>query len=202
MKIFKNIRGISYNSPVILTFALISLAVLVIANITGSGVMRLLFSVHGNSWSWTDPFAYFRLIGHIFGHADFSHYTGNFIMILLIGPVLEEKYGSRRMTEMIFTTALITGLIFTIFIPNIALRGASGIVFTLILLSSFTNARTGKIPLTLIFAVIIYIGREVIAGMANATGITSDNISQLGHIIGAVCGLVFGIILNVTERNK
>jgi membrane associated rhomboid family serine protease len=202
MKFLKNFKGISYNSPVVLTFALISLAALILANVTRDWTTLNLFCVWGGSWSWTDPLAYFRLFGHIFGHGNFDHYTGNFILILLVGPMLEERYGSGRMAGMIFITGLLTGIIFTLFFPRVLLLGASGIAFMLILLSSFTNARTGKIPLTLIFAVVIYIGREVLAGLNDVLGIAPDRVSQLGHVIGAVCGLIFGFLYSKVQEKR
>jgi membrane associated rhomboid family serine protease len=73
------------------------------------------------------------------------------------------------------------------------LLGASGIAFMLILLSSFASSESGTIPVTFIFAGIIYIGGEILTGAKNITGISSDNISQLAHIIGGICGIAFGI---------
>jgi membrane associated rhomboid family serine protease len=188
---------ISYNAPVILTFALISLAALGISALTNGASNRLLFSVYGRSW--TDPLGYLRLFGHILGHANLNHYVSNFLIILLIGPIIEERYSSKQLAAMIAATALATGLFSALFQPNVALLGASGIAFMLILLGSFTNAKTGSIPLTMIFAIVIYIGREIVAGTANLMGITSDNISQITHIIGGVCGLIFGFALNRTH---
>ena len=57
----------------------------------------------------------------------------------------------------------------------------------LILLSSFVNTREGKIPLTLILIIFLFVGREII-GIVFA----KDNISQLTHIVGGLCGGIFG----------
>jgi uncharacterized membrane protein YdcZ (DUF606 family) len=56
----------------------------------------------------------------------------------------------------------------------------------LILLSSITNFQSGKIPLTFIFVVLIYLGQEVFNIMK------LDQVSQFAHIIGGVCGSIFG----------
>ena len=74
----------------------------------------------------------------------------------------------------------------TIFSKNRCL-GASGIVFMLIVLSSFTNIQAGKIPITLILIFIFYIVNEFMDGL-----LKKDNVSQMGHIIGAICGCFFG----------
>ncbi len=174
-----------YNSPVILTFALISFAVLIVNTLTGGTLNTMLFSVYRSGWA--SPMQYIRMVTYVFGHADFSHYIGNFTIILLVGPMLEEKYGSKPLMKMMLVTAIVTGLIQVIFFPGTALLGASGIAFMLILLSSFANYEKGKIPLTVILVAIIYLAGEVVDGL-----FVKDNISQMGHIIGGLCGGAFG----------
>ncbi len=188
MFIFKRIR---YNSPVILTFTLLALAVLLLGMATGGVSTQLLFMVYRSPL--TDPLTYVRLFGHVLGHANFAHYFGNFLLILLVGPMLEEKYGSKVILIVMAATALITGLLNVILFPT-GLMGASGIVFAFILLSSFANYQKGTIPLTLILVVIVFIGQEI------ASISTPDNISQLTHIVGGVCGAVLGYFTNNKQQ--
>ena len=123
---------ISYNSPVVLTFALISLIALLVGYLTGGTSTKLLFMTYRSSL--LNPLTYIRLFTHAIGHADISHYVGNFMYILLVGPMLEEKYGSSRMLIMMLFTAVIQGIF------------------------------------------------------------VEDNISQFGHLVGGVCGAIFGYI--------
>lgn len=190
----KGLKKIQYNSPVILTFALISLIALVLNYITHGVTNKLLFSVYRSSP--LNPLTYLRMFTHVLGHANLSHYVSNFMLILMVGPMLEEKYGSSKMIFMILFTALITGIINITFFGNVALLGASGIAFMFILLSSFVNIERGRIPLTFILIAILYIGNEIITGV-----FTSDNISQLAHIIGGICGCIFGWGID-PERKK
>lgn len=190
----KGLKKIQYNSPVILTFALISLIALVLNYITHGMTNKLLFSVYRSSP--LNPLTYLRMFTHVLGHANLSHYVSNFMLILMVGPMLEEKYGSSKMIFMILFTALITGIINITFFGNVALLGASGIAFMFILLSSFVNIERGRIPLTFILIAILYIGNEIITGV-----FTSDNISQLAHIIGGICGCIFGWGID-PERKK
>lgn len=74
---------------------------------------------------------YFRFFGHVLGHANWEHFIGNITMILVIGPLLEEKYGSADTLIVILVTAFVTGVIHFIFFPGVALMGASGIVLHL-----------------------------------------------------------------------
>ncbi len=64
----------------------------------------------------------------------------------------------------------------------------------MIVLSSFTGLKKGSIPLTMIIVFILYIGREVVGGL-----FTKDNVSQLTHIIGGICGAVIGVGLRKAE---
>ena len=182
----KLLRKIQYNSPVILTFALVSLGVLLLGAWTGGASTALCFSVYRAPLN--DPFTYLRFFGPVLGHADYNHYIGNMTLLLVIGPPLEERYGSKNLLEIIAATALISGLVQFICFPGTALLGASGIVFMLIILSAFTNMKKGEIPLTLILVTLIYLGQEVYDGL-----FTNDNISHFGHIEGGVAGLGFGI---------
>ena len=169
----------------ILTFALLSLLALLLGNWTGGTATTQFFSVYRSSLA--DPLTYVRFFGHVLGHTGYEHYMGNMLLLLLVGPGLEEKYGSGTRVWMIALTALVTGLVHFIFFPHSALLGASGVVFMMIVLSSFTAARRGEIPVTLILVVIFYLGGEIMDGLFK-----QDNVSQIAHIVGGLCGLVFG----------
>jgi membrane associated rhomboid family serine protease len=174
-----------YNAPVILTFALVSAVAMLISIVTGGLSTQMFFITYPGSF--LSPFTYLRLFTHIIGHSGWDHLFSNFSFILLIGPLLEEKYGSRTMLTMILITALATGLLNNLFMGT-GLYGASGIVFMLILLSSFANLRSGHIPLTFVIIVIMYLGREVF------NSLRPDNISQFAHIAGGICGGIFGFL--------
>lgn len=180
---------ISYNSPVILGFTAICFLALVLNFLTRGLTNNLIFSVYHSSL--LDPFMYLRLIGHIFGHASWEHFIGNITLILVVGPMLEEKYGSKDIIFVIIATALVTGLVHFMFFPRVQLLGASGVVFAFILLSSFTSFKEGTIPLTFILVAIIYIGGQIYDGL-----FVKDNVANLTHILGGIVGASLGYIGN------
>lgn len=188
------LRKIQYNSPVILTFNLLAFSLLIIDKATGGVLIKYFFTNYKTSFF--DPLQYFRFFSYVLGHANWSHFSSNFIVALLVGPMVEEKYGSKALLRMIIFTTLLTGLINTLFF-NTAILGASGIVFMLILLSSFANAKTGKVPLTFILVIIIFIGKEVVAGL-----FSQDNISHFAHILGGLSGGIFGYLINKRRIKK
>lgn len=179
---------VSYNAPVTLSFALASALILVADQLLGGSLTAGFFSV-GATMDVGSFVDYLRLVTHIFGHSGWDHLLSNFAFILLLGPILEEKYGSGTLVLMIFTTALVTGLLNVLLLPT-GLLGASGVVFMMILLSSFANFRQGQIPLTFILVVVLFLAREVIAMFRE------DSISQFAHIIGGVTGSLFGFLGN------
>ncbi|RMH74052.1 MAG: rhomboid family intramembrane serine protease [Gemmatimonadetes bacterium] len=177
---------VTYNAPVILTFSLLCVSVLIIDKLIG--IAPVLFAAPPRGmFSMTNPFDYFRLFSHILGHSGWTHLAGNFYLILLIGPILEEKYGSFNLLLMILFTAFITGVLNALLFPA-GLMGASGIAFMLILLSPFTSTKPGEIPLTFILIVLLYLTREVFQAFE------PDNVSQFAHLIGGVVGSVFGFV--------
>ena len=103
------INYFSYNSVVILSFFFISLFVLILNYITKGKSNITLFSSYRSNL--LNPITYVRLFTHIFGHANWGHFMNNFLYILLIGPMVEEKYGSINLIIMILVTAGVTGII-------------------------------------------------------------------------------------------
>ena len=177
---------IKYNAPTVLTFALFSALVLLLSRTVLPDLIKDWFMVPGRGGfragslrSWITVFS------HVAGHADWSHLINNFTLILLIGPMLEESYGSLSLLFMMIITALVTGVLNLLFFRS-SLMGASGVVFMMILLASFTNFSHGEIPLTFILVLILYLGVQVVESF------NSDNISQFAHIAGGFCGSFFG----------
>lgn len=186
---------ITFNAPVVLGFAGICLIATILNYVTWGISNDLLFMTYHSSLK--DPLTYVRLFTHVFGHADWEHFIGNMCYILLLGPMLEEKYRSRVLIEVVLVTALITGLLNYILFWNAALCGASGVVFAFILLSSFTNFKEGEIPLTFVLAAIFYLGQQIIQGVT-----VTDNVSNMAHIVGGIIGGLSGYGLNKKAGSK
>jgi membrane associated rhomboid family serine protease len=179
---------IKYNAPTVLTFTLISALVLLLSQLVFPNLTTKWFMVAGRGNFNVGSFRnWVTLFTHVIGHGGWSHLINNFMLILLIGPMLEENYGSAELLIMIVITALVTGVLNVLLFKSYLL-GASGVVFMMILLSSFTNFSRGEIPLTFILVLILYIGVELL------NSINSDNISQFAHIIGGLCGSFFGFL--------
>ncbi|MDR2177230.1 MAG: rhomboid family intramembrane serine protease [Treponema sp.] len=189
---------IKYNAPAVLSFAFVSALTLLLSQTLFRfyPLEERWFSVPGRGgFNPASPRCWLTLFTHVAGHAGWSHLVSNFMIILLIGPILEEYYGSFHLLIMILITAVVTGFLNITFFST-GLLGASGVVFMMILLASFTNFTAGEIPLTFILILILYLGREVLNSFA------SNNISEFAHIVGGFIGGLFGFLRPRTGKKK
>jgi len=190
---------IKYNAPTVLTFALVSAIILVLSQTVARSLTEQWFMVPGRSGFSPKSFRnWITLFTHVIGHANWPHLVSNFSFILLIGPILEEIYGSFSLFIMICITALVTGVL-NVLLFSSSLLGASGVVFMMILLASFTNFNKGEIPLTFILVLILFLGRELFNSFGNSSG-NEGNISEFAHIVGGFIGSLFGFFSRGTVR--
>lgn len=185
-------KKIELNAPLTISFAIISLIFLGLGRLTNGETTYWFCSTYRTGR--ISFLGIVRMFTYVLGHSNGSHYLNNMVLFILLGPMMEEKYGSMRLLVMMLITAFVGAVAHSIFVPNSVLLGASGIVFMLILLASFANVREGRIPVTFILVMIYYVGNEIEAGL-----FANDNVSQLTHILGGLCGAIFGYFLN---RNK
>lgn len=180
---------ISYNAPITLTFVSICFIATILGVITRDAVTRVLFLTYRDSL--TNPMTYVRFFTHIFGHSGWSHFIGNASYLLLLGPLLEEKYGAKGILMVMAITSVVTALVNFLIFPNMGLCGASGVVFAFILLASFTGFKEGELPLTFILVAAIFLGQQIVEGVT-----LRDDISNMAHIAGGIIGAAFGYFFN------
>lgn len=196
-----NLR-ITFNSPVVLTFCFLCALILLLDKtvLHNKQFIESFFSVPGG-WRAEVPFNlksvldYIRLFTHVLGHANWTHLAGNLTFILLLGPLLEERYGSPMIALMMIVTALVTGVLNACFMPT-PLYGASGIAFMLIILASFTSISKNEVPLSFILVFIVFLGSEIFG-----TG-DKSNISVVAHVAGGLCGSLFGFMIAPKAKNS
>ncbi len=176
---------ITFNSPVVLTFSFLSVVVYILTVQMGMGLGSFTLSPSFDYKSFSD---YLKLFSYVFGHVNAEHIIGNLSFILLLGPIIEEKYGSKNTFIIMTSTALITAILHLLFFKA-GLLGSSGIVFAFIILASLVNIRNKEIPITFILVALIFLGKEIIGFFDH------DNISQFAHVIGGFIGAFFGFKL-------
>jgi membrane associated rhomboid family serine protease len=175
-----NVPRIHFNAPTVLILSFLCILVHMLSidphcAVPGRGGFNL-----------NHPLDYLKLFTHVLGHGSWEHLFGNLTLILLLGPILEDRYQSGSLAIMVIITALITGLA-NVLLSKYALMGASGIVYMFIILASIVNIRGGTIPLTFLLVAVVFIGKEIIAALDQ-----KDNISQMAHIVGGIIGAFLG----------
>ena len=186
---------LSFNAPAVLTFTALCVIVQLISMLTRGESNRVLFSVYRASL--LDPLTWVRCFTHVLGHAGWEHLLGNIMYILILGPMIEEKYGTATTAFIMAATALVIGVINMVFFPGVMLLGASGIVFAFILIASITIREDNTIPVTFILVALLYLGQQIWQGL-----FSQDNVSQMAHIAGGAVGAVLGFLLGKTKQKR
>ena len=183
---------ISFNAPVVLIFTAICLLAQLLKLVLSDSTYLKIFSVYRSPFGvmWV-----LRLFTHVFGHSGWDHLIGNMMYFLILGPLLEEKYGSKNLVIIILIVALVTGAFSLLFFRAPTL-GASGVVFAFILLSSITMRDSGTIPLTFLLVALLYIGRQIVQIFQ------PNSINELSHIVGGAVGSVIGFLMSGEKKKK
>lgn len=190
----KKVR-ISFNSPVVLGFISICVLVTFLGFLSSGKITDFLFTTYHSSPK--NLLTYVRFFTHIFGHRDWDHLLKNCVYLLLLGPMLEEKYGSKQIFKTIALTAVVTAFINYNFFDEVSLSGASGVVFAFILLASVTEFKEGEIPVTFIMITLIFVGGEIYKGIT-----IDDNVSNMSHIAGGLIGGATGYMTNRMPKEE
>ncbi|QUC66151.1 rhomboid family intramembrane serine protease [Aristaeella hokkaidonensis] len=186
---------LSFNAPAVLTFTALCVIAQLISMLTHGESNRVLFSVYRASL--LDPLTWVRCFTHVLGHAGWEHLLGNIMYILILGPMIEEKYGTATTAFIMAATALVIGIINMVFFPGVMLLGASGIVFAFILIASITIREDNTIPVTFILVAVLYLGQQIWQGL-----FSQDNVSQMAHIVGGAVGAVLGFLLGRAKQKR
>ncbi len=186
---------LSFNAPAVLTFTALCVIAQLISMLTRGESNRVLFSVYRASL--LDPLTWVRCFTHVLGHAGWEHLLGNIMYILILGPMIEEKYGTATTAFIMAATALVIGIINMVFFPGVMLLGASGIVFAFILIASITIREDNTIPVTFILVAVLYLGQQIWQGL-----FSQDNVSQMAHIVGGAVGAVLGFLLGKAKQKR
>merc|ERR1712196_222496 len=181
----KMMRRLIVDSPVVLSFALVCVALHVLNPLVNS--VGLFACPPWAQFYVASPLSYIRLVTHVLGHSGTDHLKGNLMHLLLVGPPCEREFGSEALAAIIIHVAIGSAFMHMAFAaPNVWQLGSSGVVFALILLNSLISARSGTVPLTFVVTVCIWVSNEVLS-LA-----THDGVSHMAHLSGAAIGTYAG----------
>ena len=188
-----------YDSPVMLSFAFLTLIILLLDTFAFKGKLKNFWLLTPTTAAGAFPFAFsdfpsiLRLFIHIFGYSDISLLVCNLIFILLLGPQMEERYGSVIIGIMIFVAALFSGVLNACFCQN-AVCGAEPVVFMLILLWTMMQLSRSKISASAIAVIALFVAMLIFR--KNPNGV----VGLVVTVAGGLCGSLFAFLTSPKAR--
>lgn len=150
---------VRYDSPVTLTVTILTVLLFIIDSALLKGKMsEAVFTSYGTlsdkAFASSNALSYIRILLHVFGTTSWSALLINSAFFLLIGTVLEDRYGSVIFALMIFISALVSGVI-GIFSP-LDMCGATPVIFMMIFLSAVTMISKRNLQISWVLIMVLY----------------------------------------------
>lgn len=188
-----------FDSPVTISFSLLSVLLFVLNCLAFKGTLdvKILSSPTTSAgpipFMATQIYSYLRLFLYAFGSQNFVGLLSNLLFLLMLGPVMEERYGSLVIGIMMAVSVLFSGVLNTCFCET-SLQGCMPIIFMMIFLNSFMSFSKKKIPVSFLVIFVFYIAREV-------SGKTfSEIVGLIICITGGLCGSLFAFLTSPKVR--
>lgn len=184
---------IDFDAPVTTVFSLISILLFLLDYFVFKGSMTQTFLASPTTANGSAPFSfskaesYFRMIFYAFGAISWEVLITNLLFVLLLGPAMEEKYGSVVIGIMMFVSSLFSGVLASCFCKT-SLQGCASIIFMMIFLNSFISFSKKKLPFSFVIIFILFIVREII--VKNTNGF----LGMIVVIAGGLCGSLFAFL--------
>ena len=194
-----------YDAPVTLTFALVSLLLFVLDIFALKGKLNSIWLITPTTAAGQFPFAFsdfhsiIRLFVHVFASPDRYVLLCNLIFILLLGPSMEERYGSVIIGIMIFVAALFSGVLNACFCKN-PVGGAEPVVFMLILLWTMMHLSRSKISASSLAVIILFICMELFS--KNPNGVVGVAIVAAGGLCGSLFAFLTSPKAHKAKKNE
>lgn len=188
-----------YDAPVTLTFVIISLLFFIFDSLILKNKITPLILSSPTTSEGTLPFeiknflSYLRFFMYSFGGNFSLFYFANLIFILLLGPSIEEKYGSVVIGIMMVVSSVFAGVLNACF-RSASMIGATSIVFMLIFLNAFLSFSKKKIPMSFVVVFGVYIVFNVIEPKVNVV------VELFINIAGGLCGSLFAFLASPKAR--
>lgn len=191
----------AYDAPVTLTYSILAVIIFVLYITVFKDKMETsIFMSPTNAkgalaFSFKDPLSYFRLFFHILGFTDKTVLLSDLIFVLLLGPQMEERYGSVIIGIMIFVSALFSGVLTACFCTN-STYGAGSPVFMLIILYALMFFSKKTVSATSIAVILLFVFRSFV--QTNPNGYAGILIT----IAGGLCGSLFAFLASPKQSKK
>lgn len=132
------------------------------------------------------------LLTSMFLHGGFGHLLFNMYALLVFGPLIEQRIGTKRFLGVYFAAGLLGALAFTIFEPLSSALGASGAIMGIIgivimLLPKLKVLLFFAIPMSMRTAGILFALFDLVGFVGGGSGI-----AHVAHLGGLLIGVLYG----------
>lgn len=200
---------VAYNAKAVITFVLLSVVIMLLDMVAKHKIIPVIFTSPSKaSFNFKNVLDYVRLLTHVFSHNAWIPFFVNGIAILLMGPALEERYGTLVLCLMIFASALVTGVLTATLSPE-ATNGASCIVLMMIILLAINGIIKRNLDFSVIVVCALYLAYLCYTVQKSASAITEGNafsvflqknVPVLIHLAGAIVGSLFAFLPSPAKR--
>ncbi|WP_318689970.1 O-antigen polysaccharide polymerase Wzy [Treponema sp.] len=198
----KSSPKLTFDFPVTVTFVIVAVVMFLLDTFAFKGKMfSTILICHGSKqaivpFNFKSPADFTGLFFFIFGNSGWEMLFSNLIVILLLGQILEERYGSVMLGLMMFISTLISGVL-TACISTVPLTGAGCIIFMMAVLVSLTELTKKRIPLSCLLVFVLFLSFEIFRNTKGAEGtdIMQKTCGVLIEMIGGICGSIFGFLV-------
>lgn len=203
----KNSLKFIFDSPVVLVFSVVSAVIFISDLILKLNLSEKIFECPGAksvpAFDFKSALSYVKLVIYPFGGENSTSFFLNIGFILLLGPVLEERYGSIMLALMIFITSLVGGVL-TACVSTFGIYGCGGIVFMMIILSVLSVFIKKQLPVSWIFIFTLYLAfslfsRKKISGFMP---FMQNNVPVFIQLASGICGSLFGFFVCPKKRSS
>lgn len=189
----------SYDAPVSQTFVILSFVIFLIDLFALKFKLNTTYLISPTSsqgvlpFVFSDPLSWARIFLYIFGGKDQVVLVTNLLLVILIGPTMEERYGSVIIGIMFFVSALFSAVLNTLVCKN-GMSGCGSVVFMLLILNAMMFFTKKTISATSITMIVLFVCREFF--IKNDNGIAGSLIT----LAGGLCGSLFAFIASPKAR--
>lgn len=180
---------LSYDSPVMLTFLVVTVLFYIIDEFITKGKIRETVLVAPTAaggqfpFSFKDFLSYLRLFLHVFGAREWNSLFLCMTYILLLGPQIEGYYGSVMVLVMTAVATLLSGVLSACFCREIN-TGAASVMFMLLLLNCTVSVYKKKLPVASAAALALFVFSMFTSGYGNGAVCAAVNVA------GGICGFL------------
>lgn len=203
----KNSLKFIFDSPVVLVFSVVSTVIFISDLILKLNLSEKIFECPGAksvpAFDFKSALSYVKLVIYPFGGENSTSFFLNIGFILLLGPVLEERYGSIMLALMIFITSLVGGVL-TACVSTFGIYGCGGIVFMMIILSVLSVFIKKQLPVSWIFIFTLYLAFSLFSGkkISGFMPFMQNNVPVFIQLASGICGSLFGFFVCPKKRSS